>query len=303
MQDLKRLANTLHPLERKVLPLLEKNKDVKSIANISGLQEVEILRALQWLENKEIIKLNTSEKKILKLDVNGLKYAKTGLPESIFLKTLDEKSLSLEDIKKNSELSNEEVNVCVGLFKRKGILDTVPGQQVKFKLNESGLKLINQKSIEERLLERLKIKDLELDKLNPEDKFAFENLIKRKEIIKIHDEENKIIELTELGKELLKIKLDLDLIETLNPEIIKNEEWKKKNFRIYDIKANVPKVYGGRLHPLQETMNQIRKIFMNMGFKEMEGPLVETAFWCMDSMWIPQDHPARDVQDTFFLQQ
>ncbi len=33
----------------------------------------------------------------------------------------------------------------------------------------------------------------------------------------------------------------------------------------------------------------------------MEGPLVETAFWCMDSMWIPQDHPAREVQDTFYL--
>ena len=38
-----------------------------------------------------------------------------------------------------------------------------------------------------------------------------------------------------------------------------------------------------------------------MGFQEMEGPWVESAFWCMDSMWIPQDHPARDVQDTFFL--
>ncbi|MCF7799180.1 phenylalanine--tRNA ligase subunit alpha, partial [Candidatus Woesearchaeota archaeon] len=34
---------------------------------------------------------------------------------------------------------------------------------------------------------------------------------------------------------------------------------------------------------------------------EMQGPWVETAFWCMDSMWIPQDHPARDVQDTFFV--
>jgi len=33
----------------------------------------------------------------------------------------------------------------------------------------------------------------------------------------------------------------------------------------------------------------------------MEGPLVETAFWCMDSMWIPQDHPAREMQDTFYL--
>jgi len=64
---------------------------------------------------------------------------------------------------------------------------------------------------------------------------------------------------------------------------------------------SVQKIHAGRLHPLQETMNEIRKIFLEMGFKEMEGPLVETAFWCMDSMWIPQDHPARDTQDTFYL--
>ena len=38
-----------------------------------------------------------------------------------------------------------------------------------------------------------------------------------------------------------------------------------------------------------------------MGFKEIEGPMVESAFWNMDIMWIPQDHPARDEQDTFYL--
>lgn len=38
-----------------------------------------------------------------------------------------------------------------------------------------------------------------------------------------------------------------------------------------------------------------------MGFKEMSGPIVESALWNMDVMWIPQDHPARDEQDTFYL--
>ena len=45
----------------------------------------------------------------------------------------------------------------------------------------------------------------------------------------------------------------------------------------------------------------MREIWIEMGFKEMQGPWVETAFWCMDSMWIPQDHPAREMQDTFYL--
>ena len=301
MQDLKKTANTLHSLERKVLPLLEKYKDIQDLAKNSGLQEIEVNRALQWMEAKGIVILKSYENKVVKLDKNGLKYVKTGLPESIFSKALGKKAMSLEDIKKNSGLSDEETNVCVGLLKRKAMLDTVEGKNVRFKLNDNGIKSIGQKSVEERFIERLKIRDLELGKLTPEDKFAYDNLIRRKDIIKIHDEKIKTFELTDFGRELIKIKIDTNIIESLTHEIIVSDEWKKRNFRAYDIKANVPKITGGRFHPLQETINQVRRIFMDMGFKEMEGPLVETAFWCMDSMWIPQDHPARDVQDTFFL--
>ncbi|MFT4310867.1 MAG: phenylalanine--tRNA ligase subunit alpha, partial [Candidatus Woesearchaeota archaeon] len=56
-----------------------------------------------------------------------------------------------------------------------------------------------------------------------------------------------------------------------------------------------------RLHPFEAIIQLIRTIFIEMGFEEMQGPLIETAFWCLDSMWIPQDHPARDQQDTFYL--
>lgn len=45
----------------------------------------------------------------------------------------------------------------------------------------------------------------------------------------------------------------------------------------------------------------MRRIWIEMGFKEMEGPIVETAFWDFDALYVPQDHPARDMQDTFYL--
>jgi phenylalanyl-tRNA synthetase alpha chain len=48
-------------------------------------------------------------------------------------------------------------------------------------------------------------------------------------------------------------------------------------------------------------MYDIRDLFLEMGFKEMKGPYVETCFWNMDSMFISQDHPARDDHDTFYL--
>ncbi len=299
--DLKNLADKLHSLERKVLPLLELYKDVKSIEKASGLQEVEVNRALQWLEAKEIIKVNTQEKEIVKLDLNGLKYAKNGLPERRFLNALSKNTLNLNEIKKEGNLDNEEANVCIGLLKRKAALDTIKDKEVKFKLNDNGLKLLNAKLLEEIFIFKLKDRELELNKLDPEFKFAFENLKNRKNIIVVEQLKNNTIELTDLGKELLKIKIETNILEALTPEVIRNKEWQKKKLRAYDIQAQVSNIHGGRLHPLQETMNQIRRIFMNMGFKEMEGPLIETAFWCMDSMWIPQDHPARELQDTFYL--
>lgn len=47
---------------------------------------------------------------------------------------------------------------------------------------------------------------------------------------------------------------------------------------------------------------EIRNIFLEMGFAEMPtGSFVESGFWCFDSLFVPQQHPAREVQDTFYL--
>ena len=48
-------------------------------------------------------------------------------------------------------------------------------------------------------------------------------------------------------------------------------------------------------------IQRIRDIFLNMGFDEMTGYIVESAFWNFDALFTPQDHPAREVQDTFYL--
>ena len=54
-------------------------------------------------------------------------------------------------------------------------------------------------------------------------------------------------------------------------------------------------------HFVQQAIDSIRRIWIEMGFKEMQGPLVETSFWNFDALFVPQDHPARDMQDTFFV--
>ena len=53
------LIETLHPLERKAIPHLKNSKTLKELQKNSGLSEIEAMRALQWLENKKILKIKT----------------------------------------------------------------------------------------------------------------------------------------------------------------------------------------------------------------------------------------------------
>ena len=55
------------------------------------------------------------------------------------------------------------------------------------------------------------------------------------------------------------------------------------------------------MHPLQRTIQEIRRIFLNLGFTESRGTILESAFWNFDCLFQPQDHAAREMQDTFYV--
>lgn len=57
----------------------------------------------------------------------------------------------------------------------------------------------------------------------------------------------------------------------------------------------------GHLHPLTLTLNRIKDTFMRMGFEVAEGPEVEKDYYNFEALNLPQDHPARDMQDSFYI--
>jgi phenylalanyl-tRNA synthetase alpha chain len=65
----------------------------------------------------------------------------------------------------------------------------------------------------------------------------------------------------------------------------------------------VAPAFPGKAHPLAQMVAEIRDIFWRMGFQEIAGDYVESSFWNMDALFIPQDHPAREMQDTFYLKE
>ena len=58
----------------------------------------------------------------------------------------------------------------------------------------------------------------------------------------------------------------------------------------------------GNLHPLTKVMNELKEIFIGMGFEIAEGPEVEYDYYNFEALNIPKNHPARDTQDTFYVE-
>ncbi|KAF1379086.1 hypothetical protein PFLUV_G00172390 [Perca fluviatilis] len=88
----------------------------------------------------------------------------------------------------------------------------------------------------------------------------------------------------------------------LTPDMIANGSWKEKKFKPYNFEAMGVAPDCGHLHPLMKVRTQFRQIFLEMGFSEMPtNNFIESSFWNFDSLFQPQQHPARDAHDTFFL--
>ncbi len=296
---MKNLIESMHPLERKVLPVLKNNHTLLEIKSaLSTMDEVEIIRALQWLENKKVLKINTKVYELVSIDKNGKEVIKAGLPEKRLINAI-KKDISLSDLKKISKLTNEEFNVALGILKKKAAITLEKG---KVAITKNGGKVKASESLEEEFLKLLSKKDIKKDDLTDKQKFSLDQLKSRKNLIKLNIIKEKSIELTVLGKKLVSQKLDFSgIADTLTPSMLKDGSWKKKKFRRYDIKINVPKVYPGRRHFLNEAKQHAKKVWLDMGFQEMTGPVITSSFWNFDALFVPQDHPAREMQDTFFV--
>lgn len=300
--DIKKIISGLHPLERKVLPVLSKSNYLDEIISLTGLKEVEVMRSLQWLQNKKIINIKTELKEFIELDKNGLIYLKSKLPERRFLEAIKDKELPLSKIAEKARIAKEEVNICLGTLRNKSAVIITKDKELNVKITDQGINLLQRDFPEEIFLK--KQFPVETNKLKNEEKQIAQSLKKRKEIIKIYLKKIKTQSLTELGEQLLKLGVkDESVIDRLTPQIIKSLEWRKKPFRRYDINASVPKFYGGKFHHYRRFLDNVRKKFLSIGFTEMTGPIVESDFWDMDALYMPQFHSARDMHQAYYIKE
>src|SRR3989344_1986751 len=193
----RKLIKSLHPLERKILPYLDKYNSLSSLMNITKLKEVEIMRALQWLENKKVIQLKEEAKDLADLGVNGKKYVKEGLPEKRLLEALTRGQLTIAQTRSKADLSKEELNIALGVLRKKAAIFITKEKELVIKLLDQGRNLLQKGFLEEKFLQRQF--PVEVASLSPEEKYAFESFKKRPDIIVIQTQKTKSFVLTSLG--------------------------------------------------------------------------------------------------------
>jgi phenylalanyl-tRNA synthetase alpha chain len=131
-------------------------------------------------------------------------------------------------------------------------------------------------------------------------------LRQRKELLQQRERTRRRLVLTASGKELARLAL-MGKIEVrreaneLTPELLKDGAWRNVQFRAYDVALAAETLRPGKAHPLVRVIERVRRAFLELGFTEAGCPLAESAFWDFDALFQPQDHPAREMQDTMYL--
>jgi phenylalanyl-tRNA synthetase alpha chain len=192
----------------------------------------------------------------------------------------------------------------MGWLKRRGWADIrrVDGQPV-LELTPDGDAAIGAQTVDEELIGTLVQEGPRGRPVSEVDPAAWDLLKDRKDVLKVREEVHRTLHLTDLGRQVVAAGVELrEEVAQLTPQLLRTGRWREVELRPYDVHAFAPASHGGKSHPVRETLERVRSVFKQMGFMEIAGDYVMPTFWNMDALFVPQDHPARDLQDTFYVE-
>ncbi|MGK0361477.1 MAG: phenylalanyl-tRNA synthetase alpha chain [Bradymonadia bacterium] len=123
----------------------------------------------------------------------------------------------------------------------------------------------------------------------------------RTSLVKIRPRTRRVLTLTPAGAQALDTATVKIERSQLTQDDLRSGAWQNIELKPYDITLPSATVYPAKSHPVRKVIEQTRNAFLELGFEEVASPAVESAFWNFDALFQPQDHPARDMQDTFYM--
>ena len=261
------MSQVFHDIEKKIITSLKDNttQTPDSLESSTNLSPDQIRRGIEWLKLKDLAIVTESKTSTISLGKNGLESFQKGLPERRLLDLLHDGPRKLSDLQK--ELG-PVFGPAMGLSRKNNWVDTSADQ---ISLKDLPSDLPGEKTLKQignNVLSQNEIDKNDLSILLKRPDFIVEDIIKTKEIT-----------LTDSAKSLIL----------------------SDSSGAIDVEAKVPEVFVARTHPLKDTLDEISEIFVTLGFSEIIGNMTQSSFWNFDALFTPQDHPARELQDTFYL--
>ena len=262
------MSHVLHDIEKQIIKLLQSTPNLteEQLAQETKLSMDQIRRGVEWLRQKNLADVSETINISYSLGKNGSDALKNGLPERRLVTLVQDGPKTFDEIR--SSLQGLDFNAAIAHAKKNdwiNIEKTDTGSKISLKQEPT-------ESQDEHII-------LHMTNLDPSPE-SLRSLMERPDFIIQHEKKTKTVSLSETGKNIDLEKLDSGAI---------------------DVEADVPHVHAARIHPLKDTINEIRETFVHLGFSEILGKLSQSSFWNFDALFTPQDHPARELQDTFYL--
>jgi len=258
--------------------------------------QVHVAGAGKSLDENEFVETIEKHMKFVTLGSEGLKAIENGLLEERiwnWMISQTEKKRTMSELF-NAGFERYEAGPGIGLLKSIGV-----------SIENGIFTFDNEKEITDIISRRVNfIEKISKEKMdfNNLDKELVEHFSGRKNLIQIEEYIVREWKLTNKGRNISDSELEeVELIGEITPEFLQKEGWENASYKEFDVNADTPMPVGGRPHPMQSLIERIRSVFLEMGFSEIEGNYVQSAGWNMDALFIPQSHPARTMQDTFYL--
>ena len=305
-------AASLHPLEIQVLRVLgSSNSDSVTdpeLVQSTALAPSQVSMAVGWLLTKQLVNLvtETVTTYVTLTDV-GQQFQQISAPAEWILQTIQATSKegqpkTVKDLQATGQFQPTELSRAIGVLKKEGAVSLGSGGSLEM----TGQQSTTVEALR-KLLNEIQKQSKPLDSFSADHQILLRQYAVKRgnthEPFRIDDHTERAYALTPEGRSLIP-HLPHDTgqeISQLTPELLKDGSWRNHTFRKYSIHLRPPRLAVGRRHAYREFLDTVKTKLTSMGFQEMRGELVETEFWDMDALYMPQFHPARAIHDVYFV--
>ena len=278
---------------------------IEQLAEALAVDQAQVTAVCLARQGAEVM-LDEQSHSELKLGAKGLELAAGAFPERQIIAALQAAggALTLNELPAATGLPQKEVGVSLRWLKQKAwaqqeqkTLVLLPGGQAALAAGPD-----HDERLVALLAERSPQQSTELAAAELDLEQALASLAGRKGVVDQRERKTRLVALSAAGRQLLAEGVQpRKQINQLNAELLRSGAWRDADIRPYDVGRAAQAVYGGKEHPLVSVFQQTRRVFLELGFSEITSPYVESSFWDFDALFQPQDHPARDMQDTFYI--